>query len=79
MVAKPLAICAMAGMDTCVVVDSGALSTSVAVILNGQVALERWKHIPVGGWHVAENLKQAMQWRPEEYTEVGHEQALTAC
>ncbi|XP_023710332.1 uncharacterized protein LOC111866046 isoform X2 [Cryptotermes secundus] len=70
MVAKPLATCAMAWMDTCVVVDSGAFSTSVAVVLNGQVVPERWKHIPVGGWHVAEYLKQAMQWQPEEYTEI---------
>lgn len=76
MVAKPLAICAMAWMDTCVVVDSGAFSTFVAVVLNGQVVPERWKHIPVGGWHVAEYLKQAMQWQPEEYTEVGHEQTV---
>ncbi|XP_069680904.1 uncharacterized protein [Periplaneta americana] len=70
MVAKPLATCAMVGMETCVVVDSGALSTSVAVVLNGQVVPDRWRDIPVGGWHVAENLKQAMQWQPEEYTEI---------
>jgi actin-related protein len=76
MVAKPLATCAMAWMDTCVVVDSGAFSTSVAVVLNGQVVPERWKHIPVGGWHVAEYLKQSMQWQPEECTEVGHEQTV---
>jgi Ethanolamine utilization protein EutJ (predicted chaperonin) len=76
MVAKPLATCAMAWMDTCVVVDSGAFSTFVAVVLNGQVVPERWKHIPVGGWHVAEYLKQAMQWQPEEYTQVGHKQTV---
>lgn len=70
MVAKPLATCAMAWMKTCVVVDSGAFSTSVSVVLDGQVVPERWKHIPVGGWHVAEYLKQAMQWQPEEYTEI---------
>jgi len=72
MIAKPLAICAKAGLDTCVVVDSGALSTSVAVIVNGQLVPERCKLIPVGGWHVSEYLKEAMQWRPEEYSEVGH-------
>jgi actin-related protein len=77
MVAKPLAVCAKEQMDTCVVVDSGAFSTSVAVVLNGQVVPERWQLIPVGGWHVAENLKQAMQWQPEEYTEVCQEQAVT--
>jgi actin-related protein len=76
MVAKPLATCAMAWMKTCVVVDSGAFSTSVSVVLNGQVVQERWKHIPVGGWHVAEYLKQAMQWQPGEYTEVGYEQTV---
>ncbi|XP_021929844.1 uncharacterized protein LOC110834709 isoform X2 [Zootermopsis nevadensis] len=70
MIAKPLAICAMMRLNTCVVVDSGAFSTSVAVILDGQVVPERWKHIPVGGWHVAENLKLAMQWQPKEYTEI---------
>ena len=72
MIAKPLAICAKMRMDTCVVVDSGALSTSVAVIVNGRLVPERWKLIPVGGWHVSEYLKEAMQWQPEEYTEVGH-------
>jgi hypothetical protein len=35
----------------------------------------------VGGWHVAENLKQAIQWQPKEYTEVGQEQwvAVLGC
>jgi len=70
MIAKPLAISAKVGMDTCVVVDSGALSTSVAVVVNGQLVPERWKLIPVGGWHVSEYLKEAMQWQPEEYTEI---------
>ncbi|PSN45282.1 hypothetical protein C0J52_17531 [Blattella germanica] len=70
LVSKPLATCAMLGLDTCIVVDSGALCTSVAVILNGKVAPGRWRDIPVGGWHVAENLKQAMQWQPEELTEI---------
>jgi len=72
MIAKPLAICAKVGMDTCVVVDSGALSTSVAVVVNGQLVPDRWKIIPVGGWHVSEYLKEATQWQPEEYPKVDH-------
>jgi actin-related protein len=72
MIPKPLAVCSNVGMDTCVVVDSGALSTSVAVVVNGQLVPGRWKLIPVGGWHVSEYLKEAMQWQPEECAEVGH-------
>lgn len=72
MIAKPLALCAQMGMDTCVVVDSGALSTSVAVILNGQLAPERWRLIPVGGWHISEYLKEAMQWQPEDCRKVSN-------
>lgn len=70
LVSKPLATCAMLGLDTCIVVDSGALCTSVAVILNGKVAPGRWRNIPVGGWHVAENLKEAMKWQPEEFAQI---------
>ncbi|XP_067000649.2 uncharacterized protein [Anabrus simplex] len=70
LVSKPLATCAMLGLETCVVVDSGALNTSVSVIINGRVEPGRWRQVPIGGWHVAENLKQAMQWQPEEYAEI---------
>ena len=53
---------------TCIVVDSGALCTSVAVISGRKVV--KWKNIPVGGWHVSENLKEGMQWHPEDSIEV---------
>ncbi|XP_011305130.1 uncharacterized protein [Fopius arisanus] len=70
LVPKPLAACAMLDVETCVVVDSGALSTTVAVIIGGRVMPHRWKLLPVGGWHVAYHLKQAMHWQPKEYHQI---------
>ncbi|KAJ9599538.1 hypothetical protein L9F63_010010 [Diploptera punctata] len=67
---KPLAICAMLELETCIVIDSGALCTSVAVIENGQVVPQRWKNIPVGGWHIAKNLKEAKQWDSDNFTNI---------
>ncbi|XP_012280608.1 actin-related protein 6-like [Orussus abietinus] len=67
LVPKPLAACAMLDIETCVIVDSGALSTTVAVVIGGRVVPHRWKVLPVGGWHVAYHLKQAMHWHPKEY------------
>ncbi|KAK2578044.1 hypothetical protein KPH14_008461 [Odynerus spinipes] len=66
LVPKPLAACAMLDVETCVVVDSGALSTTVAVVIGGRVIPQRWRLLPVGGWHVAYHLKQAMHWQPKE-------------
>ncbi|XP_014219460.1 uncharacterized protein LOC106647531 [Copidosoma floridanum] len=66
LVPKPLAACAMLGVENCIVVDSGSLSTTVAVVVDGQVMSKRWRLIPVGGWHVAYYLKQAISWQPKE-------------
>ncbi|XP_076752095.1 actin-related protein 6-like [Xylocopa sonorina] len=66
LVPKPLAACAMRDVETCVVVDSGALSTTVAVVIGGRVIPQRWRLLPVGGWHVAYHLKQAMHWYQKE-------------
>lgn len=52
----------MLDVETCVVVDSGALSTTVAVVIGGRVIPQRWRLLPIGGWHVAYHLKQAMKW-----------------
>ncbi|KAH0559060.1 uncharacterized protein LOC123273703 [Cotesia glomerata] len=70
LVPKPLAACAMLDVETCVVVDSGALSTTVAVVIGGRVIPHRWRLLPVGGWHVAYHLKQAMHWQPKEYHQI---------
>lgn len=67
---KPLAACAMLDVETCVVIDSGALSTTVAVVVGGRVIPDRWRLKPVGGWHVAYHLKQAMSWQPKEYHQI---------
>lgn len=56
----------MLDVETCVVVDSGALSTTVAVVIGGRVIPQRWRLLPVGGWHVAYHLKQAMHWYLKE-------------
>lgn len=53
---KPLAVCAEIGLTTSIVVDSGALHTSVAVVLGGKVVLERCRELGVGGRHIAESL-----------------------
>lgn len=60
----------MLGVDTCIVIDSGALSTTVAIVIDGRVVPKRWRLIPVGGWHVAYYLKQAMNWQPKEFPEI---------
>ena len=70
LVPKPLAACAMLDVETCVVVDSGALSTTVAVVIGGRVIPQRWRLLPVGGWHVAYHLKQAMYWQPKRYNQI---------
>lgn len=70
LVPKPLAACAMLDVETCVVIDSGALSTTVAVVIGGRVIPQRWRLLPVGGWHVAYHLKQAMHWQPKEYHQI---------
>ncbi|XP_076245173.1 actin-related protein 6-like isoform X2 [Calliopsis andreniformis] len=67
---KPLATCSIMDMDTCVVVDSGALKTTVAVVIGGRVIPKRWRLLPVGGWHVAYHLKQAMHWQLKEENEI---------
>ncbi|XP_066599230.1 uncharacterized protein [Prorops nasuta] len=66
LVPKPLAACAMLDIETCVVIDSGALSTTVAVVIGSRVIPNRWKLLPVGGWHVAYHLKQAIK----EYNQI---------
>lgn len=60
----------MLDIETCVVIDSGALSTTVAVVIGGRVIPQRWRLLPVGGWHVAYHLKQAMHWQPKEYHQI---------
>lgn len=70
LVPKPLLACAMLDIETCIVVDSGALSTTVAVVINGRVMPQRWKLLPIGGWHVAYHLKQAMHRKRKEYHQI---------
>ncbi|XP_063990846.1 uncharacterized protein LOC135169620 [Diachasmimorpha longicaudata] len=70
LVPKPLAACAMMDAETCVVVDSGALTTTVAVVIGGRVMPHRWRLLPVGGWHVAYHLTQALQWQPKEFHQI---------
>lgn len=60
---KALAISLLFDADTCVVVDSGATSTCVWVVLEGRVATARTQTVPVGGWHVSQFLKQALTWK----------------
>nr|CAD7201189.1 unnamed protein product [Timema douglasi] len=43
-----------------IVVDSGAFSTTVAIVINNQVTPGMWQEVPVGGWHLAQHLKEAM-------------------
>lgn len=60
---KALAISLLYDCETCVVVDSGATSTSVWVVLEGRVDTARTHTVPVGGWHVSQFLKQALTWK----------------
>ena len=60
---KALAISLLFDIETCIVVDSGATNTSVYVVTDGRVETERTRTVSVGGWHVSQFLKQALQWR----------------
>merc|ERR1712012_908402 len=60
---KALAISLLFDCETCVVVDSGATSTSVWVVMDGKVDTTRTRTVPVGGWHVSQFLKQALTWK----------------
>jgi len=60
---KALAISLLFDCETCVVVDSGATSTSVWVVIDGNVDTARTRTVPVGGWHVSQFLKQALTWK----------------
>ena len=63
---KALAISLLFEKDTCIVVDSGATMTSVSVVIEGKVEVERTQTIGVGGWHLSEFLKQAMSWKESQ-------------
>lgn len=60
---KALAISLLFDCENCIVVDSGATSTSVWVVLEGRVDPNRTRTVPVGGWHVSQFLKQALTWQ----------------
>merc|ERR1712039_1086816 len=60
---KALAISLLFDCETCVVVDSGATSTSVWVVMDNKVDTTRTRTVPVGGWHVSQFLKQALTWK----------------
>ena len=48
-------------MHTCIVVDSGATSTSIWVVIDGKVDDFRSNTINVGGWHLSQCLKQSIE------------------
>jgi actin-related protein len=59
---KGLAIAQLFEVKTCIVVDSGALSTSVWIVVDGKVDPSKTQTINIGGWHVSQFLKQALTW-----------------
>ena len=63
---KALAIAQLYNVNTCIVVDSGATCTSVSVVINGKVDMTRCQNINVGGWHVSQFLKQALDWKNQK-------------
>ncbi len=60
---KALAIAQLFEVNSCIVVDSGATSTSVWIVIDGKVDNEKSQSLSVGGWHVSQFIKQAMSWR----------------
>ena len=48
-------------MHTCIVVDSGATSTSIWVVIDGKVDDFRSNTVNVGGWHLSQCLKQSIE------------------
>ena len=63
---KALAVAKLFDVNTCVVVDSGATSTSVWVVVDGKVDVGRTQTVSVGGWNVSQFLKQALSWQDNE-------------
>ena len=59
---KAIAIARLFEVGTCIVVDSGATSTSVWVVIDGKVDETKTGTVNVGGWHVSQFLKQAVSW-----------------
>ena len=59
---KGLAIAQLFEVSTCIVVDSGALTTSVWVVIDGKVDETKTQTMNIGGWHVSQFLKQALTW-----------------
>ena len=57
---KALAVAQLYKAKTCIVIDSGATSTSVSVVINGRIEDTRSQSINVGGWHVSQCLRQAL-------------------
>lgn len=66
---KALAVCQLAEMRTGIVVDSGATCTYVWVVVDGRVDETRTQSQNVGGWHVAEFLKNALAWKGNKEAE----------
>ena len=60
---KSLAIAQLFKTSTCIVVDSGASKTSVDVVIDFKVEEARSQKINVGGYHVSQFLKQALDWK----------------
>ena len=63
---KALAVSKLFDLRTCIVVDSGATSTSVWVVVDGKVDETKTQTISVGGWHVSQFLKQALTWKDHQ-------------
>lgn len=60
---KALAVAKLFDVETCIVVDSGATSTSVWVVVDGRVDDTKTQTVSVGGWNVSQFLKQALSWQ----------------
>ncbi|CAB4068764.1 unnamed protein product [Lepeophtheirus salmonis] len=60
---KALALSQLFEAETCIVIDSGATSTSVWVVFDGMVCEKRTQIMSIGGWHVSQFLKQALTWK----------------
>lgn len=46
-------------LSACIVVDSGATTTSVYLVIDGKVDESKTQTMHIGGWHVSQFLKQA--------------------
>ena len=62
-IAKPVAVSLYTGMDTCLVVDSGANNTVVTPVVEQRHYAQHAQSKPIGGTHISKWLLQCISMK----------------